>query len=376
MQSNATPQIRIVKNRPAMGVSFAARLTFEHISHHYDADTPVLRDVSLNVEPGKVLCLLGPSGSGKSTILRIAAGIERQTMGRVLLNEKEIAGPNLFLPPEKRPIGMVFQDYALFPHLSVVENVRFGLTKLGRKEGRASAMQALERVGLETYADRYPRQLSGGEQQRVALARAVAPRPQVILLDEPFSGLDSRLRDEVRADTLSTLRQTRATTIIVTHDAEEAMLLGDSIALIKDGMIEQAGSIKDVFNRPQSLFASQFLAPVNILDLKAGADHVDTPLGVFGIETELSKKAVTVAIRVTGIVATRGCGPGEGTVPARIRSRHFLGAMEMLIFSVNGTDQTIRGEAPFGHIPSDVHDVYLKIDPNAVRVFENREEND
>ena len=192
--------------RGTAGVSFAARLSFQNISHSYASGAQTLRDVSLCAEPGEVLCLLGPSGSGKTTLLRIAAGIEAQRSGQVFLNEREIAGPDVFLPPEKRSIGLVFQDFALFPHLTILDNVRFGLTALSGEEARREATIALERVGLEGYANAYPHVLSGGEQQRVALARAMAPRPSVLLMDEPFSGLDSRLKDSVRAETLAILQ--------------------------------------------------------------------------------------------------------------------------------------------------------------------------
>ena len=237
--------------RVTAGVSFAAKLAFENISHSFGPDAETLNDVTLTAEPGEVLCLLGPSGSGKTTLLRIAAGIEIQRAGRVLLNDREIAGPAVFVPPEQRSIGLVFQDFALFPHLSILDNVRFGLTALSREEARREAMISLERVGLQSYASSYPHVLSGGEQQRVALARALAPRPAVLLMDEPFSGLDSRLKDSVRAETLSILRQSRATAIVVTHDAEEAMRMGDRIALLKDGRLKQSGRAEELYMRPR-----------------------------------------------------------------------------------------------------------------------------
>ena len=259
--------------RVTAGVTFAARLAFENIRHCFANGAETLRDVSLAAEPGEVLCLLGPSGSGKTTLLRIAAGIEAQTSGRVLLNDQEIAGPSIFLPPEQRSIGLVFQDFALFPHLTILDNVRFGLTALSREEGRREALIALARVGLEHYADKYPHALSGGEQQRVALARALAPRPAVLLMDEPFSGLDSRLKDSVRAETLAILRESRATAIVVTHDAEEAMRMGDRIALLKDGKLVQAGRAEDLYLRPVNLFVAGFFSELNVFSAKV-ADGV------------------------------------------------------------------------------------------------------
>ncbi len=216
------------------GVTFAARLAFEDIHHAFAQRRETLHDVSLAAEPGEVLCLLGPSGSGKTTLLRIAAGIEPQTTGRVAAQRpRDRRARPSSCRPEQRSIGLVFQDFALFPHLTILDNVRFGLTALSREEARTEAMIALSRVGMEQYAASYPHVLSGGEQQRVALARAIAPRPAVLLMDEPFSGLDSRLKDSVRAETLAILRESRATAIVVTHDAEEAMRMGDRIALLR-----------------------------------------------------------------------------------------------------------------------------------------------
>ena len=200
------------------GVSFAARLAFEDIRHEFVPGQPTLRGVSLTAEPGEVLCLLGPSGSGKTTLLRIAAGIEAQTAGRVLLNDREIAGPSVYVPPEERSIGLVFQDFALFPHLTIVENVRFGLTALSRVEGRREAMIALSRVGLDAYAEAYPHVLSGGEQQRVALARAFVVQPAVLLADEPTGSLDFATGETIMQLMFDLNREQGTTLVLVTHD--------------------------------------------------------------------------------------------------------------------------------------------------------------
>jgi iron(III) transport system ATP-binding protein len=363
---NAEPRLA----RQPVGVSFAASLSFEHICHSYDHGRQVLHDVSLTVEPGRILCLLGPSGSGKSTLLSVASGIERQTSGRILLNGDEIAGPTRFLPPERRSIGMVFQDYALFPHMTLVENVRYGLNKLSGAEGRSAAMRALERVGLAAYAERLPHALSGGEQQRVALARALAPRPAVLLLDEPFSGLDSRLRDSVRAETLNALRESRATAIVVTHDAREAMLLGDRIALINEGRLVQHGGMEEIYRNPVSLFAASFFSPVNVFDGKVREGGVETPLGVFPARGLPERAGATASIRITGVSASTHCREGGGTVPARLISRRFLGDSEFMLFAVNGAETPVQAQMPCNRIPAGQTDVYLAIDPAAVCVFE------
>ena len=209
-------------------------LALEGIHHAYDA-APVVKGVDLVVGPGEIMCLLGPSGCGKTTLLRIAAGLERQSAGRVLIDGEEVAGPHRFVAPEKRRIGLMFQDYALFPHVRAIDNVGFGLTATPRAERRRVAFAMLERLGLAALANAYPHELSGGEQQRVALARALAPAPRAMLLDEPFSGLDERLREQVRDDTLRFLHEAGVPIVLVTHDADEALQMADQIALMRDG---------------------------------------------------------------------------------------------------------------------------------------------
>ncbi|MGV3552563.1 ABC transporter ATP-binding protein [Rhizobium sp.] len=351
--------------RTTSGVTFAARLSFDNISHAYHGKQ-TMSGLSLTVEPGEVLCLLGPSGSGKTTLLRIAAGIESQTSGRVLLNDREIAGPNIFLPPEKRGVGLMFQDFALFPHMTILDNVRFGLTALDRETGRAEAMVALERVGLTRYAEKYPHVLSGGEQQRVALARALAPRPTVMLMDEPFSGLDSRLKDSVRADTLAILREARATTIVVTHDAEEAMRMADRIALLRGGRLVQVGTSDDLYRRPVDIFAASFFSEVNLFDGVASGGAVQTPLGRFAASGIADGRAVDIAIRLQGVgIDETGAG-----APARIVSRRFLGTVDLFTFAVSGCDQPVRARIRADVVPQGLRDVTLSINERDTLVFE------
>jgi iron(III) transport system ATP-binding protein len=346
-------------------VTFAARLSFENITHSYHGKQTI-SGLSLTVEPGEVLCLLGPSGSGKTTLLRIAAGIEAQSSGRILLNDREIAGPTAFLPPEKRGIGLMFQDFALFPHMTILDNVRFGLTAMENSAARSEAMHALGRVGLTHYADKYPHVLSGGEQQRVALARALAPRPTVILMDEPFSGLDSRLKDSVRADTLAILREARATAIVVTHDAEEAMRMSDRIALLRDGKLVQVGSSDDLYRRPVDIFATSFFSEVNLFEGVADGGMVETPLGRFPANGISDGQSVDVAIRLQGVrVETDGSG-----VPARIISRRFLGVVDLFTFAVAGCEEPVRARIRADGIPQGLRDVALSVNERDTLVFE------
>lgn len=356
--------------RVTAGVSFAARLSFEDIHHGFPDGTVTLRGVSLSAEPGEVLCLLGPSGSGKTTLLRIAAGIEVQSSGRVLLNEREIAGPNVFLPPEERSIGLVFQDFALFPHLTILDNVRFGLTALSGEESRREALISLQRVGLEGYAASYPHVLSGGEQQRVALARAIAPRPAVLLMDEPFSGLDSRLKDSVRAETLAILRQSRATAIVVTHDAEEAMRMGDRIALLKDGRLVQTGTAEELYQQPANLFTAGFFSELNVFPARVMNDMADTPLGRFEAPGFTHGAEIDVAVRLSGFDVSETAGE----IPARIISRRFLGVVELLEMAVPGIETPVRARIRCGALTGAGRDIWFTTRRPDVLLFERRAE--
>ncbi len=356
-------------SRRTAGVTFAARLSFEDIRHGYH-NRETLRGVSLTAEPGEVLCLLGPSGSGKTTLLRIAAGIEAQLSGRLLLNDREVAGPSVFVPPEQRGIGLMFQDFALFPHMSVVENVRFGLTAMPAREGVSEAMAALERVGLAHCAQKYPHALSGGEQQRVALARALAPRPGVLLMDEPFSGLDSRLKDTIRADTLAILRETRATAVVVTHDAEEAMRMADRIALLRDGKLVQVGSSDDLYRRPRDLFTAAFFSEINEFSGIVRNGHVATPLGVAEAPGIAEGRAVSIAVRLSGV----GVSEDSGVIPARILSRRFLGVVELLELAIPGSERPVRSRMRADILPPGLRDATIAVNPHDILVFEKDSE--
>lgn len=346
-------------------MSFAASLAFENVSHRYHSKDTI-KEVSLKAEAGEVLCLLGPSGSGKTTLLRIAAGIEMQTGGRLLLNGREISGPSVFLPPEKRGIGLMFQDFALFPHMTVRENVSFGLTALPKKEALIQADAALDRVGLLHYGERYPHVLSGGEQQRVALARALAPRPAVLLMDEPFSGLDSRLKDSIRADTLAILRETRATAIVVTHDAEEAMRMADRIALLKDGCLVQVGTADELYRKPRNLFAAGFFSEINVFNARVHGGRAETPLGTVLAGEFKEGQPLSVAVRLSGLQLKEE----GGEIPARIVSRRFLGVVELLELAVPQFERTVRARIRADLLPPGLRDVTLSVNERDILVFE------
>lgn len=239
---------------------------------------PAVDGADLTLERGRLTALLGPSGCGKSTLLRLIAGLEPLDGGEIRIGGAVASGAGVHLPPERRDVGLVFQDYALFPHLTVAGNVAFGL-KGSAAERRRAALTLLDRVKLADRADAYPAALSGGQQQRVALVRALARRPGAVLLDEPFSGLDGQLKGEVRDTTLAALREAGSAVLTVTHDAEEAMMAADELALMSDGRILQRGGPREVYAQPVSLPAARLLGEIDTFPADVRAGRAETPFG-------------------------------------------------------------------------------------------------
>ncbi|MDB5470350.1 MAG: transporter ATP-binding protein [Caulobacter sp.] len=279
-----------------------------------------LNGASLTLEAGRITCLLGPSGCGKSTLLRLIAGLEPVDGGEIRKAGVVVSGPGVHLPAEKRGIGLVFQDYALFPHLSGLGNAGFGLHGLPPAERKRQAADALARAHIDQRAEAYPGQLSGGERQRVALARALAPAPSVLLLDEPFSGLDGVLRAQVRDAALETLRESGAAVLIVTHDAEEAMRMGDQLALMQAGAILQTGTPEDCYLRPTSLDAARLLGPANALPARIENGMAVTAFGAVPAGTG----GDTVIARPEAIVLA------DDGVEAEVTARRFVGSQTEL----------------------------------------------
>jgi iron(III) transport system ATP-binding protein len=260
------------------------------VTKHF-SDRIAVDDFSFDIAPGEIISLLGPSGCGKSTLLRMIAGIEIPDAGRIIIGDVEVSAPGRFQPPEKRGVGLMFQDFALFPHMSVIDNVAFGLKRLGRAVARREATAVLTRMGLAEYATAYPHMLSGGQQQRVALARAIAPRPGVLLMDEAFSGLDGRLRNEIRNETLAIIHEVGATAIFVTHDPEEAMRLSDRIAVMSQGRLVQAGAVDELYHNPRNIYVAETFSELNIVPCRVISGWAVGPLGRFrapdGLEGEV-----------------------------------------------------------------------------------------
>lgn len=298
------------------------------VRRSYDK-TLALQDVSLTAPEGQVVALLGPSGSGKSTILRLIAGLEPVEAGEIHIGGELVSAAGRTLATEARRVGMVFQDYSLFPHLSAGANVAFGLDKLGRAERDETALRWLDRVGLKHRAGAYPHELSGGEQQRVALARALAPKPRAVLLDEPFSGLDAMLRAELRDATLATLAEAHTTTLFVTHDAEDALQAADRLVILKAGRVLQEAAPRDAYDRPASLDAAAALGPVNVFSGRVTNGDVATPFGSVAAGHLADDASAIVAVRAEAITLTPG-----GT--ARVVSVRPHGAHDLVRIEAQG----------------------------------------
>ncbi|MEM1154428.1 MAG: ABC transporter ATP-binding protein [Pseudomonadota bacterium] len=301
----------------------AKQLELDHVSVRYGQYTAA-REVSFALEAGEIGCLLGPSGCGKTTLLRAIAGFEPLFAGQIKLHEKIISNQGMTLAPESRRVGMVFQDFALFPHLTVSQNIGFGLQGLDRRNRSARITQMQELVDLEAQGDRYPHELSGGQQQRVALARALAPEPELLLMDEPFSSLDTELREQLAREVRDLLKANSVTAILVTHNQREALAMADQIALIKEGRIVQSGSPSTVYRQPLNAFVARFIGQGAIVELRLGEHSLlEEHLGLTELAAQdLSElKRVRLLIRPEHVIYTP-----ESTLQLPILNREFQGA--------------------------------------------------
>jgi len=294
-------------------------LHINNLSHAYDG-VDVVRGVSVFVAPGELVCLLGPSGCGKTTMLRVAAGLEEVQRGQVHIGQRLVAdgASGLNVPPEKRGIGLMFQDYALFPHLSVSENILFGVEEQGSRSDWMA--RSLEQMDLTAYGDSFPHTLSGGQQQRVALLRAMAPSPGVLLLDEPFSGLDVARRAHVREQALGLLKNTGVATLMVTHDPDEAMFMADRIVVMNEGRMVQDGAPIDIYFHPKNDFVAALFGPINRIPGRVKNNQLETPMGSFSAPGLSDRSVAEVLVRPDGFrLAELGTAPTEhaGDAPCR-----------------------------------------------------------
>ena len=345
-----------------------AGLTVNGLSHAYGS-LDVLTDINLHVSPGEILCLLGPSGCGKTTTLRLIAGLEELQTGSVSWNDHVLADTHRSEPPEKRQVSLLFQDFALFPHLTVAQNVAFGLTDLSSAERDARVHEVLEQVGMLRYANRYPHYLSGGEQQRIALARARAPRPRIFLLDEPFSNLDTRLRNQLRDLSLHVLKKSESSSLIVTHDAEEAMFMGDQVAVMKDGRIVQVDPPEELYFKPVNAFVASLFGEVNEIAGRVLDGHVNTPIGTVCAPGFADGAEVDVLVRPE---ALRVVADEQNNAVASVITSRLLGRASLLHLSVpNGEvgGLHLHSRVPGKMLPSEGSTVGLTLDDQNVFVF-------
>jgi len=338
-----------VTSRPASR-SREPVVELDSVSKRYGAAGPeAVDDLSLTVLDDEILCLLGPSGCGKTTLLRLIAGFERPDSGTVTVAGSVVASQRVWVQPERRRIGFVFQDFALFPHLSVLDNVAFGLGKLPRESRRRTAAEVLDLVGLTVFQSRFPHQLSGGQQQRVALARALATEPHLLLLDEPFSNLDAALRGATRDEVRTILKRTGTTAIMVTHDQQEALSFADRVAVMRDGRLEQLGNPVEVYLHPHTAFVAGFLGRTNLLRGTATGMVATTALGPVPLAQSATGRVVLslrpehLAFGTTGVTVGQGgahvAAPGVGA-RVKVLRREFKGhdvTYECLVLSEHGS---------------------------------------
>ena len=344
-------------------------LEFDRVSYSYDGNLNAVDDVSFSVAPGEFLCLLGPSGCGKTTCLRIAAGLNDLAEGEVRLGGEVVSSRSVRLAPEARSVGLMFQDFALFPHMTVAANVRFGQRCGAAKRKFRSIEDLLERLDLEDQAKAMPHELSGGQQQRVALARAIAASPDVILLDEPFSGLDPSLRTRVRDDTLHLIKETGTTALMVTHDPDEAMFMADRLAIMRKGQIAQIASPNELFFNPKDTFVAQFFGETNLMDGFVDQGWVVTDLGRLRQTSYPDKSQLEVLIRPEAIRLCPVQGPGVPVV--EVEASRQLGRQSMVHMALATATRNLHLHCKMdGHfLPSPGERFSVGINPDLVYVF-------
>lgn len=261
-------------------------LKLSSVTKKFSQTSVAVWNVNLRVSQGEFLALTGESGSGKTTLLRLIAGLEQPDEGFIEIEDTVVADQGKSISPQKRPVGLVFQDYALFPHMTVWQNVAFGLKNWPKPKARKRVGKTLELVNLLEYKERYPHQLSGGQQQRVAIARALAPQPKILLLDEPFSNLDTVLKNQVRQEVSAIIRRSDTTAILVTHDVQDALSMADRIAVLKEGALLQVGAPMELYRKPADAYTASFFGKMNLIPAICKEGKMISDVGTFNIETD------------------------------------------------------------------------------------------
>jgi iron(III) transport system ATP-binding protein len=348
-------------------------LALSHVRQNYGAHD-VVRGLSMELRRGTIGCLLGPSGCGKTTVLRCIAGFERVHTGEIRIGGRRVSAPGLLVPPEERRVGMVFQDYALFPHLTVAGNIAFGLHRSPRAGRDERVRECIETVGLAAHADKFPHELSGGQQQRVALARALAPRPELLLLDEPFSSLDVDLRERLGLEVRDIIRRTEVTAILVTHDQHEAFAMADEIGIMRDGVIEQWDTAYNLYHRPASRFIADFvgqgvLVPGSVLSrsqvrIELGTLNGDVP-DTCGLNCEQCGRGchVDVLLRPDDVIHDDASGQR-----AEVLHKAFRGA-EILYTLKLASGQRVLALVPSHHNHAIGEKIGIRLDVDHVVTF-------
>ena len=339
------------------------------------SQTPAVQAVNFMLHQGDILGLLGPSGCGKTTLLRMIAGFEQPNTGTITLAGRKVAGIDGWIPPEQRDVGMVFQDYALFPHLTVEKNIAFGLNNSKRKFTQninKRVSEVLELVGLSGYEKRYPHEMSGGQQQRIALARALAPDPAIVLLDEPLSNLDVQVRLRLRQELRDIIKSAGTTAIFVTHDQEEALSISDRVAVMRDGHLEQLGTPEEIYQQPASRFVAEFVTQANFIPAERRGNVWETEVGCFAIEPHLIEQTVPHWDQVELMVRQEDfiLKPDDNAAVV-IRDRQFLGRENHYSLRVPSGRELIARTSATTALPVGIR-VKVSVPTNAVRVFPRR----
>lgn len=354
----------------------SARLEVEAITCEYPGQVAV-RDLGFDVEPGSLVCLLGPSGCGKTTVLRAIAGFHPLSTGEIRIDHKVVSASGFSLAPEQRRVGMVFQEHALFPHMTAGQNVAAGLRRLPAAERGRLVEEFLDKVGLAGFGSRYPHELSGGQQQRIALARALAPRPALLLMDEPFSSLDDRLRDGIRDETLEILREQDTAVLLVTHEPEEAMRMADKIALMRRGRIVQEGAPYNIYNSPADRDSVAFFSDINVIRGKVEGSLVQTPFGRFLSPGAFEGQEVEIVIRPQHVKLDfdrGGRGPDStieyGTAArGTVKRARLMGSESLVEFRMDHDGSLFKVTVPNVFLPAVEKPMWLMIPRDRCFIF-------